>query len=67
MYVYLELNYEEEVRFFEWVEKCLNDCFIEYLLESCDFYGRFFFVNEYVLILWFEMEILVKKVLDIIF
>lgn len=51
MYVYLELNYEEEVCFFELVEKRLNNCFIEYLLESCDFYGRFFFVNEYVLIL----------------
>lgn len=59
MYEYLELNYEEEVCFFELVEKRLNDCFIEYLLKSCDFYGCFFFVNEYVLILWFEMEILV--------
>ncbi|WRC54067.1 peptide chain release factor N(5)-glutamine methyltransferase [Helicobacter pylori] len=65
-HAYLELNHEEEARFFELVEKRLNDCPIEYLLGSCDFYGRSFFVNEHVLIPRPETEILVKKALDII-
>ncbi len=65
-HAYLELNHEEEACFFELVEKRLNDCPIEYLLESCDFYGRSFFVNEHVLIPRPETEILVKKALDII-
>ncbi len=65
-HAYLELNHEEEACFFELVEKRLNDCPIEYLLGSCDFYGRSFFVNEHVLIPRPETEILVKKALDII-
>ncbi|MFP6157006.1 peptide chain release factor N(5)-glutamine methyltransferase [Helicobacter pylori] len=65
-HAYLELNHEEEVRFFELVGKRLNDCPIEYLLGSCDFYGRSFFVNEHVLIPRPETEILVQKALDII-
>ncbi|WP_305864527.1 peptide chain release factor N(5)-glutamine methyltransferase [Helicobacter pylori] len=65
-HAYLELNHEEEARFFELVEKRLNDCPIEYLLGSCDFYGRYFFVNEHVLIPRPETEILVQKALDII-
>ncbi len=65
-HAYLELNHEEEARFFELVEKRLNDCPIEYLLESCDFYGRSFFVNEHVLIPRPETEILVQKALDVI-
>ncbi len=63
---HLELSHKEETRFFELVEKRLNDCPIEYLLESCDFYGRSFFVNEHVLIPRPETEILVQKALDII-
>lgn len=65
-HAYLELSHEEEAHFFELVEKRLNDCPIEYLLESCDFYGRSFFVNEHVLIPRPETEILVQKALDII-
>ncbi|EQD96933.1 N5-glutamine S-adenosyl-L-methionine-dependent methyltransferase [Helicobacter pylori PZ5056] len=65
-HAYLELTHEEETRFFELVGKRLNDCPIEYLLGSCDFYGRSFFVNEHVLIPRPETEILVQKALDII-
>ncbi len=65
-HAYLELTHEEEARFFELVGKRLNDCPIEYLLGSCDFYGRSFFVNEHVLIPRPETEILVQKALDII-
>ncbi len=63
---HLELNHKEEVHFFELVEKRLNDYPLEYLLESCNFYGRSFFVNEHVLIPRPETEILVQKALDII-
>ncbi|WP_033618438.1 peptide chain release factor N(5)-glutamine methyltransferase [Helicobacter pylori] len=62
----LELNHKEEVCFFELVEKRLNDYPLEYLLESCSFYGCSFFVNEHVLIPRPETEILVQKALDII-
>ncbi|WP_104687420.1 peptide chain release factor N(5)-glutamine methyltransferase [Helicobacter acinonychis] len=65
-HVHLELNHREETRFFELVKKRLNDYPIEYLLESCSFYGRSFFVNEHVLIPRPETEILVQKALDII-
>ncbi|WP_367971863.1 peptide chain release factor N(5)-glutamine methyltransferase [Helicobacter acinonychis] len=65
-HAHLELNHREEMRFFELVKKRLNDYPIEYLLESCSFYGRSFFVNEHVLIPRPETEILVQKALDII-
>ncbi|KAA6495477.1 peptide chain release factor N(5)-glutamine methyltransferase [Helicobacter pylori] len=63
---HLELSHKEEKHFFELVGKRLNDCPIEYLLGSCDFYGYSFFVNEHVLIPRPETEILVQKALDII-
>lgn len=63
---HLELTHEEEACFFELVGKRLDDCPIEYLLGSCDFYRHSFFVNEHVLIPRPETEILVQKALDII-
>ncbi|AFI06632.1 peptide chain release factor N(5)-glutamine methyltransferase [Helicobacter cetorum] len=65
-HTHLELSHEEETRFFELVTKRLNDYPIEYLLESCSFYGRDFYVNEHVLIPRPETELLVEKALAVI-